>query len=48
MHPQLLELCLNFYTATATWLVELVRQDQPDLFPLPEQVIYRICYTIIN
>lgn len=36
-HPQLLELCLTFYTATSIWLVELVKQDRQELFPLPQQ-----------
>lgn len=46
MDPQLLELCLNFYTATGSWLVELIRKREGgdgtdnNIFPIPEQVMY--------
>ncbi len=38
MDPQLLELCLTFYTATALWLVELVKGERESLYPLPDEV----------
>ncbi len=38
MDPQLLELCLTFYTATSIWLVQLVKQQRSSVYPLPNQV----------
>ena len=38
MHPQLLELSMRFYTATAIWLIELIKKESEQLFPIPELV----------
>ena len=38
MHPQLLELCMRFYSATAIWLAEQIKQENEQIFPIPEQV----------
>ncbi|XP_011405143.2 PREDICTED: ubiquitin conjugation factor E4 A-like [Amphimedon queenslandica] len=36
MHPQLLELSMKFYTATAVWLIELIKKESEQIFPIPE------------
>ena len=38
MHPQLLELSMRFYAATAIWLIELIKRESEQLFPIPELV----------
>ena len=47
--PEMLETCMKFHIATASWLVQVARCDdvtefQPIRFPLPEKVPVSLAY----